>query len=278
MLCGGLLFFWCGLVFGLNLVYVGFLQTSKALRKYCSDIGTTLQYLGEGTPWVNKSELFIGLIKEAVRKYMTDSDRPFDIWYYCVERWTQINNLTANITFSLHGYNAYAPLTGREGGISNLCQYKWYDWCYYREHKVRFPFKREVLGQVLGPTTGAGNYMAQWILKSNGYVVPRQNLIPLHIDELQSPEEQKKWNIFGALIERRWGTSINLPPVSTMSNDEICEEHEDEDESARIIPDIKDTADSNGRQTNQQPAYNKLINTEVQLQHNNEMRYGKAKK
>ena len=209
---------------------------------------------------------------------MTDSERPLAFWDYCVERRTQIKKLITNINFSLHGDNAYAPLTVKEGDISNLCQYKWYNWCYYREHKVRFPLNREVLEQVLGPTMGAGNYMAQWILKLNRYNVPRQTLSPLHADELQSLEEQKKWNIFCALIERRWGTSINLPPVSTMSNDEICEEHEDEDESARIIPDIKDTADSNGRQTNQQPAYNKLINTEVQLQHNNEMRYGKAKK
>ena len=45
-------------------------QTSKALRKYCSNIGMILQYLEEGTPWANKAKLFIGLIKGAVRKDM----------------------------------------------------------------------------------------------------------------------------------------------------------------------------------------------------------------
>ena len=38
-------------------------QISKVLRKYCSDIGTTLRYLQEGTPWVNKAKLYTGLIK-----------------------------------------------------------------------------------------------------------------------------------------------------------------------------------------------------------------------
>ena len=38
-------------------------QTSKALRNCCSDIGTALQYLEEGTSWENKAKLFIGLIK-----------------------------------------------------------------------------------------------------------------------------------------------------------------------------------------------------------------------
>ena len=43
-------------------------KTSRAPRKYCSNTGINLQYLEEGTPWENKAELFIGLIKEAVRK------------------------------------------------------------------------------------------------------------------------------------------------------------------------------------------------------------------
>ena len=168
--------------------------------------------------------------------------------------------MTAKRTSTLHGANAYTSLTGKEGGISNLCQYKWYDWCYYREQKERFPFNREVLEQVLGPATGAGNEIAQWILKSNVYVVPRWTLRPLHVDDLHSSEEQKKQNIFVALIERRWNTSTNPPPVSTTSNDNIWEKHKDEDELDRIIPEIEDTVDSKGRQLNQHPSYNKLIN------------------
>ena len=76
----------------------------------------------------------------------------------------------------------------------------------------------------------------------------------------------------------RRGTSINPLPVSTISNEDIWKEHKDEDESARIIPDIEDTVDAKGRQLNQQTAYDKLINTYVQLQHGNEMRYVKVKK
>ena len=36
--------------------------------------------------------------------------------------------------------------------------------------------------------------MAHWILKSNGYVVPRRTLHPLNVDKLHSLDEQKKWN------------------------------------------------------------------------------------
>ena len=43
-------------------------QMSSEVKKFCNDIGTTLRALEEGTPWSNKAELYIGLIKEAVRK------------------------------------------------------------------------------------------------------------------------------------------------------------------------------------------------------------------
>ena len=45
-------------------------QMSSEVKKFCHDIGTTLRGLEEGTPWSNKAELYIELIKEAVRKDM----------------------------------------------------------------------------------------------------------------------------------------------------------------------------------------------------------------
>ena len=45
-------------------------QMSHNVRKFCNDIGTTLWALEEGTPWSNKAELYIRLLKEAVRKDM----------------------------------------------------------------------------------------------------------------------------------------------------------------------------------------------------------------
>ena len=55
-----------------------------------------------------------------------------------------------------------------------------------------FPFNREVLGKILGPATGEGNEMAQWVLKENGNVVPHRTVRPLHEDELHNPQEFKK--------------------------------------------------------------------------------------
>ena len=61
-------------------------QTLRSPRTFCGEIGTTLRVLEEGTPWVNKAKLYIGLIKEAVRKYMKDSNCPLAFWDYCAEQ------------------------------------------------------------------------------------------------------------------------------------------------------------------------------------------------
>ena len=70
-------------------------KTSIKLRKLCSNIGTMLGFLEEGTLWENKADLYIGLIKEAVGKYMKDYNCPLVFWDYFVEQRAPINNLTA---------------------------------------------------------------------------------------------------------------------------------------------------------------------------------------
>ena len=82
--------------------------------------------------------------------------------------------------FKTEGRNAHFSMTREEGNISNLCNFNWYEWCYYREKDSNFPLKKEILGRVLGPAKGKGNEMAHWILKVNGNVVPRRYLRPLN--------------------------------------------------------------------------------------------------
>ena len=254
-------------------------QKKNAVKQFCNDIGTTLRVLEENTPWANKAELYIGIIKEAVRKDMKESNCPLAFWDYCMERRARINNLTAKNLFSLHGSNAYTSLTGDEGDISALCKFGWYEWCYFRDNTAKFPFNREVLGKVLGPASGEGNEMAQWVLKANGQVVPRRSLRSLQVDELHSLQEIKKREIFVSLIERRWGTSASPPPISPLKNnaDELSwEEYHDQDEPARHIPEVEDMVRNDGKLICQQPAYDRIINAEVLLQNGDELQTAKV--
>ena len=209
-------------------------QMSSEVKKFCNDIGTTLRALEEGTPWSNKAELYIGLIKEAVRKDMYKSNSPLCLLDYCVERRARINNLTAKNAFKLHG--------------STPRQYGCYEWCYFRDHTAAFPNNKEVLGRVPGPARGAGNEMAQWILKANGRVVPRRSLRPLKVDEIHSPVEIKKREVFDELIKRRWGTPMTPPNTQQPKAFEKYEDHEQKEQPTLEVEDI---VDSTGKLINQ---------------------------
>ena len=156
-------------------------------------MGAAIRALEEGTPWSNRAGLFIGLLKESVRKDMRESNAPIAFWDYCVERRARINNLTAKSHFKLHGTTPHTATLGTEGDISNLCQFGWYEWCYFRDHTAAFPTNREVLGRVLGPARGTGNEMCQWVLKANGRVVPRRSVRRLQVAEIHSAVEIKKF-------------------------------------------------------------------------------------
>ena len=205
---------------------------------------------------------------------MKDSNCPLAFWDYCVERRARINNLTAKSLFKLHGTNAHTALTGEEGDISNLCQFGWYEWCYYRDNTKAFPLNRETLGRVLGPALGAGNEMSQWILNGHGNVLPRRSARPLTVAERHSKIEAGKQKIFDALIERRHGTAIK-PPIVTTKPEEF-EEYQDEYEKAKVIPENEDIVDSTGKLLNQMPAYDKILHAEVSLQLGEEMAVGKV--
>jgi hypothetical protein len=99
---------------------------SAPLKAFLGKIGTSLRLLEEGTPWANKAELFIGILKEAVRRDMRESNSPLPFWDYCVERRVRISTLTAKRRFNLRNLNAHTLLTQEEGDISNLCIFNWY--------------------------------------------------------------------------------------------------------------------------------------------------------
>ena len=132
-----------------------------------------------------------------------------------------------------------------------------------------------MLGRVLGPARSEGNEMRQWVLKANGNVVPRRSLQQLQTAKIYRDSEKKKRELFDKLIYERYGDSINV--VLPNTDKPVTEMYEDEDERARPTPDIEETVDANGCVLNQLPAYDRLLNAEVQLQHDDWVTTSKVK-
>ena len=245
-------------------------QTSPALKTFLNDIGvgTTPKSIGGGNTVGKQGRTIYWFIEGVGEEGHERIKLTSPFWDYCLERRVHIYNMTVRDYPTIRGMNPHTLVTGEEGDISNLCQFSWYEWVYFRKHTTAFPHNKEVLGCVLGPARGAGNEMAQWILKANGRVVPRRSVRPLHPGELTSPSEQSKRQSFDALIERRYEMSIN--PLQQLNNDDRrfknFEPYEDDDEAICPEPEIEDTVNATGRLLNQSPAYDRMLNAEVWMQ------------
>ena len=124
---------------------------------------------------------------------MRESDILLILWDYCAERRSRINKLTARNLFQLQGQNPTMATLGEEGYILNLCNFQWFEWCYFMDQGESFPMQKEALGKVLGPAKNCGNEMAQWILNSNSQIFPCRSLCHLRTKELNNNlvEERK---------------------------------------------------------------------------------------
>jgi len=141
-------------------------------------------------------------------------------WDYCAERRARIHNVTPRDLFQLDGNTPTTAMFGHQGDISNLCQFSWYNWCYFREEgKVQFPFQKEQLGLVLGPLKNEGNEMSQAILKFNGKVVPHRTIRHLTVAEMNSESELKKRTAFDEAIRILHGDSMSLQVQPVVPDD-----------------------------------------------------------
>ncbi len=101
-------------------------QIKREVRKFCTQIGTTLKVLEAKTQWANRAKLYIRFMKEVTRKDMCSSGSPLVLWYYCMERRALIFQITAKKLFQLNGNNPHTFTFGTEADISHICQYAWY--------------------------------------------------------------------------------------------------------------------------------------------------------
>jgi hypothetical protein len=186
-------------------------QTKGTVRRFCDQVGTTLRLLEKSTQWANRAELYIGLLKEAVRKDMRASNAPMVLWDYCIQRRAKIHNVTPRNLFQNDGLAPFTATFGVQDDISNICNFGWCEWVYYRDHGI-FPINKEKLGKVLGPLKNEGNEMAQAVLTHNGKIIPRRTIRHLKTSEIHNPIEKTKRDHFDEEIRKKLGNATIFPP------------------------------------------------------------------
>ena len=70
-------------------------------------MGAVLRILETETQCANRAELYIGLLKEAVRKDLRASDCPMVLWDYSIERRATIHNVILRPLFQNNSITPY---------------------------------------------------------------------------------------------------------------------------------------------------------------------------
>jgi hypothetical protein len=226
-------------------------QIAGKAKKLCDECDCDIRVLEKGTQWANRAERFVKIFKDGVLKDLKESNCPLVLWCYCLQRRSEINNATAADNLSLEGSNPHTKMTGQTCDISNLCQFGWYDWVYFRDEKASFPYPKEVLGRCLGPSKSFGNEMAQWVLVQSGKVICITTLRRLNKSEIDSEVEKAKREEFDREIKAKLGDSLTSQVM--ISNETSPEEPVDDPK----IPEADEVGDIND--------YDEFLGAEVLL-------------
>ena len=133
--------------------------------------------------------------------------------------------------YQLRGETPHTTVYGEEGDISILGDFSFYEVIYYFDHKVPYPMARERMGRYLGPSTGVGNEMCSWLLKTNEKVIARRTIRPLNKIERNSEVEQNKIKLLNEAIRKLYGEYDNIPHMGVKINQPLNQYAIDEDES-----------------------------------------------
>ena len=115
-------------------------------------------------------------------------------WCYALERRAAINNSIIKDNIHCQGQCPETVMTGLPHDISNISEFKFYEWVKYKREGVKFPFSSWQLGKCLGPAIDQGSRMCQHVLTDKDNVMPIQTLRKLTPSEINSPFELEKRN------------------------------------------------------------------------------------
>jgi hypothetical protein len=160
------------------------------------------------SPWSNAAEGTIPELKKGVARKMLQVPAPKCLWDDCAELESLIRSHTAHGIFLLKGEVPETLMSGNMADISEIVEFRWYEWVYFRDKVVQWPKASEVLGRYLGPAVDIGPAMAAKILKQNGQTVVRSTVRPLTEDEMKNPDMKKKRDAFDVEIESRLGKGV----------------------------------------------------------------------
>jgi hypothetical protein len=129
---------------------------------------------------MNRAKGTIRELKRATKRAMLKTRTPKRLWDYCLELQAKIRSNTAHDITTLGGQTPETVMGGETADISELCEYDWFQWLWYRDTNSSFPDESRVLVRYMGPAKSIGPTMCCHLLKANGSVIQRTTVGTTH--------------------------------------------------------------------------------------------------
>ena len=88
------------------------------------------------SPWQNAAEATINELKKGTGRKMIRTSSPKVLWEDCLELEAEIQSSTARNILKLEGEVPKTVMNGETTNITQLCEFGWYDWVYFRNNVV----------------------------------------------------------------------------------------------------------------------------------------------
>jgi len=167
-------------------------QFDKSIRHYKINKHTIEPF----SPWQNKAESGIRIIKAKWKRLMITRKVPKRLWDFALVWIAQIYSRTA----MKHGRTGFEVITGDTPDISEWVDFSFYDWVWYWHSPNSEDNPR--LGRWIGVSHRVGSTLCYWILPASGRVLARTTVQHVTLDDMASDEFKRKVEEYNHGLER----------------------------------------------------------------------------
>jgi hypothetical protein len=150
-------------------------MTLGTWQKVCKEAGIKTSMSEPYSPWQNRTEVETRELKKHVRRLMSRTQTPKQLWDFCTLYTTDLRNRIVRPLRQQHERTPYEILTGNTLDILEFLEFEWYQPVWYYE-PTAFPEQRKHLARWIGVAHRVGQAMCYWLLPESGIPIARTSI------------------------------------------------------------------------------------------------------
>lgn len=187
------------------------------------------------SPWQNKAESGIRIIKSRWKRLMVNRKVPKRLWDFALVWISQIYTRSATKS----GRTGFEIITGDTPDISEWVDFTFYDWVWYWHSPNSEDNPR--LGRWIGVSHRVGSALCYWILPSSGRVLARTTVQHVTSDEMDTSETKARMEEFNSSLSTFLGSNgmvTNIEEFHSFINEDEPDPFHDEMIPTNDSPDL----------------------------------------